>query len=80
MKYIVVNMYSHNEIEDGIEAYSIFNFKELAYGYYRGRADAILNEYKEKMEFVLEVDRTHIKYYDKDNKTTNLVQLFEINL
>jgi len=80
MKYIIVNMCSRNGIEDGIEDYSIFNSKELAYNYYRGRVDAILNEYKEKVEFVLEVDQTHIKYYNKDNKTTNLVQFFEINL
>lgn len=80
MTYMIVNMYSRNGIENGIEDYTIFNSKELAYSYYRGRADAILNEYKEKMEFVLEVDKTHIKYYNKDNKTTKLVQFFEINL
>lgn len=81
MKYMIVNMSSRNGIEDKIEDYSIFNSKELAYSYYRGRADAILNEHKEELEeTVLEVDQTHIKYYNKDNKTTNLVQLFEINL
>lgn len=74
MKYMIVDMCDR----DGIEGYSIFDSEEEveAYSCYWDRANVIADNSNYAL---LEVGAYYIKYYNKDSKTIDFMQLIKID-